>query len=208
MGISIGGSIYASELKTKLRQVPGYENADVGAQARNDVRGLRDITPPELKQQVLHAYTRSISTIWLVMIPFAVIAFFLSLLMRKYTLKRTIVKAGAATSKPGEGGVPDGAVAAATTSTGETLVVSDARVEGGENGVISEKAGEEATEGAGPNKAPSEKTALQSSDDDEDVDDKLAAKEREIDGKTKSKVSHPGAPVRTDTEGSLARTLS
>lgn len=42
----------------------------------------------------MHAYTQSISTIWLVNIPISAVGFLLVLFIRGYTLERTIVRGG------------------------------------------------------------------------------------------------------------------
>lgn len=64
-GISIGGAIYGSEVNKRLASVVGYSAPDGNAFAGN-VSGLSQILPLSLRQEVLHAYTRSLSTIWFV----------------------------------------------------------------------------------------------------------------------------------------------
>jgi len=48
----------------------------------------------------MHAYSRSISTIWLVNTPISAIGLFLVLFIRRYSLKRTIIRGGE--KKPGD----------------------------------------------------------------------------------------------------------
>lgn len=52
--------------------------------------------PLELRQQVLHAYTRSISTLWMVGAPLLFIGALASVGMKSYSLERKTVKADGA----------------------------------------------------------------------------------------------------------------
>ncbi|ELU38441.1 MFS amino acid permease [Rhizoctonia solani AG-1 IA] len=73
IGISVGGAIYASEAKRRLASVSGFSAADLSqGELETNVHQLKYIQPEELRQQVLHAFTRSLSTIWYVL-PFHVI---------------------------------------------------------------------------------------------------------------------------------------
>jgi hypothetical protein len=47
-----------------------------------------------MRNEVMHAYARSISTIWLVSTPLSAFGLFLVLFIRSYTLKRTIIRVG------------------------------------------------------------------------------------------------------------------
>jgi len=87
VGVSIGGTIYASVLKTQLADIPDY-TGPTGARARTDIKALRNIQPPELRQRVLHAFAFSISRIWISAVPMLVIALLLTFLYKKYSLKR------------------------------------------------------------------------------------------------------------------------
>ncbi|KAL8279315.1 hypothetical protein RQP46_008352 [Phenoliferia psychrophenolica] len=60
--ISIGGAIYSSELKRRLRTVSGY-TASRSALAGNVIE-LNKIEPLALREEVLHAFTRSINTVY------------------------------------------------------------------------------------------------------------------------------------------------
>jgi hypothetical protein len=57
---------------------------------------------PELRQLVLHAYTKAISFLWIVNTPLCVACFILSLFIKKYTLKRVIVRGIPKTQKDAE----------------------------------------------------------------------------------------------------------
>jgi hypothetical protein len=67
--------------------------------------GLADLPyyqDPTLRTEVMQAYSRSISTIWLVNTSISAFGLFLVLFIRGYTLKRTIIRGGE--KKPGDAG--------------------------------------------------------------------------------------------------------
>ncbi|CAE6445742.1 putative transporter C3H1,06c [Rhizoctonia solani AG-1 IB] len=91
IGISIGGAIYASEVKRRLANVPGFSAADLSQGGlETNVHQLKYIQPEELRQEVLHAFTRSLSTIWIVMTPFLFVGTVCVLFIRSYTLVRQV----------------------------------------------------------------------------------------------------------------------
>ncbi|KAI5478762.1 MFS general substrate transporter [Pseudohyphozyma bogoriensis] len=90
IGISVGGTIYGTEAAKRLARIPGYLGS---AAYTTNIAALSKIEPVELRQQVLHAYTRSISTIWIVCAPLLFIGVILSLFLKEYSLQRTVVKA-------------------------------------------------------------------------------------------------------------------
>ncbi|KAG9020226.1 hypothetical protein FS842_007506, partial [Serendipita sp. 407] len=66
IGISVGNTIYQSGLRHRLPKIQGYHPVGGNYGMTNDVRQLIKIEPPEVREQVLHAYTRSIALIWVV----------------------------------------------------------------------------------------------------------------------------------------------
>ncbi|QRV79122.1 major facilitator superfamily transporter [Ceratobasidium sp. AG-Ba] len=91
IGISVGGAIYASEVKRRLANVSGFSSGSLSqGQLETNVHGLKDIQPEELRQQVMHAFTRSLSTIWIVMTPILFFGTLCVLLLRSYTLVRQV----------------------------------------------------------------------------------------------------------------------
>ncbi|ORY90627.1 MFS amino acid permease [Leucosporidium creatinivorum] len=96
IGISVGGAIYASELKNRLAGISGYATEAAVATSGN-VKGLVDIQPLELRQAVLHAYTRSINTIWIVATPMLFLGAVFCIFLKHYSLERNVVRAD---SKP------------------------------------------------------------------------------------------------------------
>ncbi|KAF7970050.1 hypothetical protein HWV62_25286 [Athelia sp. TMB] len=92
IGISIGGAIYASELQHKLPQISGYSPTGSYTDTSN-LSGLIHIEPDSLRQEVLHVYTKSVSTIWLAFTPLIGFGFLCSLLIRSYSTQRKTVTA-------------------------------------------------------------------------------------------------------------------
>ncbi|RXW18730.1 hypothetical protein EST38_g7128 [Candolleomyces aberdarensis] len=97
VGISAGQTIFSSVLLKKLAKIPdlppflsGMEPAELS----QSVYELKSITDPALRSTIIEAYTRSISTIWIVATPVVGLSFVMVLFLKKYTLKRIIVKAG------------------------------------------------------------------------------------------------------------------
>jgi len=101
-GIAIGGSIFASLLKRRLPAIAGY--APKTANLTSDVTGLAQIMPLEVRDQVLHAYTKSINAIWFLGAPLSFIGFILCLFLKHYALdQREVVR----TAKPVDKGGND-----------------------------------------------------------------------------------------------------
>ncbi|KAG8750552.1 hypothetical protein FRC11_010314, partial [Ceratobasidium sp. 423] len=91
IGISIGGAIYGSEVKRRLAKVPGFSAANFSqGELQTDIHQLKHIQPEELRQQVLHAFTRSLSTIWIVMTPLIFVGTVCLFFIRSYTLVQQI----------------------------------------------------------------------------------------------------------------------
>lgn len=120
VGISIGDTIFSSELTKRIARVAGYQGA-TGAQSSNGFTGLTSIQPVSLREQVLHAYTRSLATIYIVALPLAFVGLLsgkyqhfytfctrsdrllcVVLTLREYSLKRTIERGAKGAHKDGE----------------------------------------------------------------------------------------------------------
>ncbi|KIK49278.1 hypothetical protein CY34DRAFT_20275 [Suillus luteus UH-Slu-Lm8-n1] len=92
VGITIGETIISSVLQQKLRGIQGL-SIDTSAAGLNDsVRQISSISNPTVRGEVMHAYSQSISTVWLVNVPLAAFGLFLILFIRGYTLERTIIR--------------------------------------------------------------------------------------------------------------------
>lgn len=89
IGITIGGTVFASELRRRLPQVQGYAASGVaasGAQALSNVSALKNIQPPELRQAVLRAYADSLRIVWIVATPLAACGLACSLIIKVYSM--------------------------------------------------------------------------------------------------------------------------
>lgn len=102
IGVSVGGTIYGSELRKRLPAIQGFDSSflqEGGASSALSypISALKEISPPELRQQVLQAYALSIQRIWMVACPMAGVAFLLTFVIKVYTLNRasTRLPAGA-----------------------------------------------------------------------------------------------------------------
>ncbi|PPQ63069.1 hypothetical protein CVT24_005924 [Panaeolus cyanescens] len=70
IGISIGQAIYTSTLSKKLVNIPGIPDIDHNPAAlTSSVPRLKSIPDPVLRTNIIDAYAKSISTVWLVMTP-------------------------------------------------------------------------------------------------------------------------------------------
>ncbi|KAL0577864.1 hypothetical protein V5O48_004100 [Marasmius crinis-equi] len=94
VGIAIGQAIWSSTLSNKLDKIPNLSLDVDSSNLSQSVRHLKDISDAVQRSEVIQAYARSISTIWIVATPIIGVGFLLSLLIRKYTLERTIVRGG------------------------------------------------------------------------------------------------------------------
>jgi len=94
IGISIGQAIWSGVLQTRLAKISGL-TLDLSVAALADsVRQIQTIEPELVRQQVLHAYTKGVSAIWLVNTPIICVCFFAALFLKKYSLKRRIIRIG------------------------------------------------------------------------------------------------------------------
>ncbi|THU92794.1 hypothetical protein K435DRAFT_862115 [Dendrothele bispora CBS 962.96] len=92
VGLSIGNVIFANSLENRLKDIPEYDPSEKSiGELTNDLRGLVNIQPFELRQQVLHAYTKSVSLMWIVCTPVLFTGFIIVLFIRSYSLKRNVV---------------------------------------------------------------------------------------------------------------------
>ncbi|KAG5647265.1 hypothetical protein DXG03_000800 [Asterophora parasitica] len=94
VGISIGQAIFASTAAKKIAEIPNLTfNTSAGALSES-VHELKHIPDPSQRAALIEAYTRSISTIWLVMTPLVGASFVMVLFIRKYSLDRTVIRNG------------------------------------------------------------------------------------------------------------------
>ncbi|KAG1877930.1 MFS general substrate transporter [Suillus subalutaceus] len=94
IGITIGEAIISSVLQQKLRGIQGLTIDTSAAALNDDVRQIASIANPTVRNEVMQAYSQSISTVWLVNVPLAAFGLFLVLFIRNYTLERTVIRSG------------------------------------------------------------------------------------------------------------------
>jgi hypothetical protein len=87
IGINIGGAIFSSQVTQRLSAIVGYSppagSSITGAVANGS---LTQIVPVEVRNEVLYAYTRAVSTIWIVCAPMLFLAFLFSLTFKHCAL--------------------------------------------------------------------------------------------------------------------------
>ncbi|KAH8927769.1 MFS general substrate transporter [Atractiella rhizophila] len=88
LGISMAGAIYGTELKNRLKKLDDYEFSG----NLNDLDALKAIEPESLRVQVVGAYAKSLSFVWIVLTPLACTGFISVLFFRKYSLDRATVR--------------------------------------------------------------------------------------------------------------------
>ncbi|KAL5484993.1 hypothetical protein ACEPAI_7635 [Sanghuangporus weigelae] len=91
VGISVGDTIFQSELTDRLANVPGFSSST--SSGITDYTSIQRIQHDSLRQQVTHAFTRSLATIYIVMTPISFVGLLFVLLLREYSLKRTVERA-------------------------------------------------------------------------------------------------------------------
>jgi MFS family permease len=90
VGISIGEVILSSELRKRIAKIPNVGDvvSTTSGGLNEAVRRIAKIPDVALRNQLLHAFTRSIATIWIVATPLVFVCFVLVFGLRTYTLKR------------------------------------------------------------------------------------------------------------------------
>ncbi|KZS91047.1 MFS general substrate transporter [Sistotremastrum niveocremeum HHB9708] len=109
VGVAIGQVVFSSQLNKKLHNIPGLPAGTTASELAQQVRKIQYFDP-ETAQLVRHAFAKSLSDIWIVATPIAVLGFFMVLFIRRYSLKRQIVRGDK--SKSGD---PDKKLAAVGT---------------------------------------------------------------------------------------------
>ncbi|EIN07242.1 MFS general substrate transporter [Punctularia strigosozonata HHB-11173 SS5] len=88
VGISVGEAILSSELTRRIRKIPNVPIDTSAAALSSSVRQIKNIPDAATRVAVMHAYTKSISTIWIVMTPIVGVGFIMVMFLKHYTLKR------------------------------------------------------------------------------------------------------------------------
>jgi len=119
VGIAVGQAIYTSVLRKKLNKIPNLNGFDTSPAALSEsVRTLQRLPQPE-QGEIVHAYTQSISAIWVFNAPVVAVGFIMVLFIKAYTLKRTTIKGGARTSTDVEAAGREGTTSVGTPTAAE-----------------------------------------------------------------------------------------
>ncbi|KAI1795901.1 MFS amino acid permease [Ganoderma leucocontextum] len=94
VGISVGQAIISSELRQRIAKIPGLTIDTSPSALTQLVKQIPRIADTTERVALTHAYTRAISTIWIVNCPMMGVGLVLTLFLRAYTLKRVVRKAG------------------------------------------------------------------------------------------------------------------
>ncbi|KAF7792981.1 hypothetical protein EIP86_004086 [Pleurotus ostreatoroseus] len=132
VGISIGQAILSGFLRRKVRDIPGLDIDTSPAALNQVVRQIKNIPDATTRTALMHAYTTSISMIWLINTPILGVGLILVLFLRPYTLKRAVVKterAKEADPEQGAAGVPADADAVAAGAEKGAVERGDVEVE-------------------------------------------------------------------------------
>ncbi|KAJ6502853.1 major facilitator superfamily domain-containing protein [Mycena vitilis] len=93
IGIAVGQAIWAGVLRQRISKIPNLALDLSGAALADSARQIQFIEPESVRQQVLHAYTKGVSAIWLVNTPIICACFVAVLFLKKYSLKRKVIRA-------------------------------------------------------------------------------------------------------------------
>ncbi|KAJ6447509.1 MFS amino acid permease [Mycena sanguinolenta] len=94
IGISVGQAIWSAVVRQRLSKISGVTIDLSGGALADSARQIESIRPDSLRLQVLHAYTKGVSAIWLANTPIVCVCFVAALFLKKYSLKRKIIRAG------------------------------------------------------------------------------------------------------------------
>ncbi|EJD03252.1 MFS general substrate transporter [Fomitiporia mediterranea MF3/22] len=88
VGISVGNTIFLSELPDRLSRVPGYSSSMTSGLV--DYTAISRIQPDSLRLQVSHAFTRSLATIYIAFTPICFVGLLCVLVLREYSFVRNV----------------------------------------------------------------------------------------------------------------------
>ncbi|KAJ7641849.1 MFS general substrate transporter [Roridomyces roridus] len=94
IGISIGEAVWSSAARKQLAKISDLTLDLSGAALTNKIPVLKDIEPESLKAQVLHAYSKGISTVWIMSTPILGVCLLATLVLKNYSQKRKIILRG------------------------------------------------------------------------------------------------------------------
>ncbi|KAJ7083146.1 MFS amino acid permease [Mycena belliarum] len=92
IGVAVGQAIWSGVVRKELSKINNLTLDLSGAALADSIHAIRSIQPESVRQQVLHAYTKGVSTIWIVDTPIIGVCLIASLFLKKYTLKRKVIR--------------------------------------------------------------------------------------------------------------------
>ncbi|KAK7025074.1 MFS general substrate transporter [Favolaschia claudopus] len=93
MGVSLGGVAFQSQLASRLSAIPTLANTPtLTSILQGDYKNIKFIEPPQLRQEIIVALSRSLRTIFIMLTPISAATFLFSLLVRHYSLERNFVQ--------------------------------------------------------------------------------------------------------------------
>ncbi|SJL00547.1 related to multidrug resistance proteins [Armillaria ostoyae] len=92
VGVSVGQVVFSSTLTKRLAKIPNAESSLPTGSLSESVRHLKNIADVQLRADIIQAYARSISSIWLVHTPICGVGLLLAFGIRRYSLKRATVR--------------------------------------------------------------------------------------------------------------------
>ncbi|KAK7053805.1 membrane transporter [Favolaschia claudopus] len=94
VGVSVGQALFSQVVRQQLAKISGLNIDLSGSGLADSARQIQSIQPDSLRQRALHAYTTGVGAIWILNTPIVVICLILVLFLKKYSLKRKIVRSG------------------------------------------------------------------------------------------------------------------
>ncbi|KAJ6579540.1 MFS amino acid permease [Mycena vulgaris] len=94
IGVSVGQAIWSGVLRDRISKISGLTLDLSGAALADSIHQIQSIEPESVRQQVIHAYTKGVSTIWIVNTPIICVSLVAALFLKKYSLKRKIIRTG------------------------------------------------------------------------------------------------------------------
>ncbi|KAF7354705.1 Membrane transporter [Mycena sanguinolenta] len=94
IGISVGQAIWSAIVRQRLSKISGLTINFSGGALADSARQIQSLTPDSVRQQVLHAYTKGVSAIWVANTPIICVCFIAVLFLKKYSLKRKFIRVG------------------------------------------------------------------------------------------------------------------
>ncbi|KAJ7499660.1 MFS amino acid permease [Mycena latifolia] len=94
IGVSVGQAIWSGVLRKQISKISGLTLDLSGAALADSIHQIQTIQPESVRQQVLHAYTKGVSAIWIVNTPIICVCLVATLFLKKYSLKRKVIRAG------------------------------------------------------------------------------------------------------------------